>query len=464
MTGARVNGDVSFWYAGRGGPPPYRPALPGDVDADVCIVGAGYTGLWTAYYLAKAAPALRIVVLEREFAGFGASGRNGGQLTGGLEYNREKYAKARGHEAVVAMERALRQTVDEVIAVAAQEEIDADIVKGGILRVATNPAQWSRIRHEQQVGETWGVGPEEAMLLDRGATLRRVRVAGALGSRFQPDAARIQPAKLARGLAGTVERLGVPIYERTAVTELRAAQAVTATGSVRAPLIVRATEGFTPQLPGMRRSWLPMNSAIIVTDPLPDRLWDELGWAGFETLGDAAHGYVYAQRTADGRVAIGGRGVPYRYGSRTDHAGRTQDATIAMLATMLGRLFPPLRGAPIAHAWCGVLGVPRDWCATVGLDRRTGAAWAGGYVGLGLASSNLAGRTLRDLILDRETALTALPWVDRTVRTWEPEPLRWLGVHSLYRLYRAADALERRRRSGRTSGLARFADAVAGRK
>ncbi len=301
------------------------------------------------------------------------------------------------------------------------------------------------------------------MLLDREATLRRVRVAGALGSRFQPGAARIQPAKLARGLAEAVERLGVPIYERTAVTELRPAQVVTATGSVRAPLIVRATEGFTPQLPGMRRTWLPMNSAMIVTDPLPERLWDELGWAGFETLGDAAHGYVYAQRTADGRVAIGGRGVPYRFGSRTDNAGRTQDATIAMLGAMLGRLFPPLRGAPIAHAWCGVLGVPRDWCATVGLDRRTGAAWAGGYVGLGLASSNLAGRTMRDLILDRETALTALPWVDRTVRTWEPEPLRWLGVHSLYRIYHAADALERRGGSGRTSSLARFADAVAGR-
>jgi glycine/D-amino acid oxidase-like deaminating enzyme len=215
---------------------------------------------------------LRIVVVEREFAGFGASGRNGGQLTGGLEYNREKYAKARGREAVVAMERALRETVDEVIAVAAGEGIDADIVKGGILRVATNPAQWSRARHEQRIGEGWGVAPDEAVLLDRDATLGRVRVAGALGSRFQPGAARIQPAKLARGLAEAVERLGVSIYERTAVTELRPAQVVTATGSVRAPLIVRATEGFTPQLPGLRRSWLPMNSAMIVTDPLPNRL------------------------------------------------------------------------------------------------------------------------------------------------------------------------------------------------
>ncbi len=463
MSTARVNGGVSFWYAALGGPPPYRPALTTDVDADVCIVGAGYTGLWTAYYLARAEPGLRIVVVEREFAGFGASGRNGGQLTGGLEYNREKYAKARGHPAVVAMERALRDTVDEVIAVADRERIDADIVKGGHLRVATSPAQWARLRHEQRRGERWGVGPADAVLLDRGETLRRLRIAGAQGSRFQPDAARLQPAKLVRGLADVVAALDVPIFENTPVLEIRPRQVVTARGSVHAPIVVRATEGFTPQLPGMRRSWLPMNSAMIVTDPLPDRLWEEVGWAGVETLGDAAHGYIYAQRTADGRVAIGGRGIPYRYGSRTDVLGRTQDSTIGMLAAMLGRLFPPLRGAPIAHAWCGVLGVPRDWCATVGVDRATGIAWAGGYVGLGLASSNLAGRTLRDLILERGTALTALPWVDRTVRKWEPEPLRWLGVHSLYRVYRAADAVERRRRGERTSALARIADAVAGR-
>ena len=463
MITARVNGDVSFWYAALGGPPPYRPALTTDVEADVCIIGAGYTGLWTAYYLARAEPALRVVVVEREFAGFGASGRNGGQLTGGLEYNREKYAKAHGRDAVLAMERTLRDTVDEVIAVAGREGIDADIVKGGNLRVATSPAQWARLRHEQGRGERWGVGPQDAVLLDRGETLRRVRIAGAQGSRFRPDAARIQPAKLVRGLADAVAALDVPIFEDTAVLDVRPRQVVTARGSVRAPVVVRATEGFTPQLPGMRRSWLPMNSAMIVTDPLPHGLWDELGWAGAETLGDAAHGYVYAQRTADGRVAIGGRGVPYRFGSATDDVGRTQDSTIAMLGAMLGRLFPPLRGVPIAHAWCGVLGVPRDWCATVGVDRATGSAWAGGYVGLGLASSNLAGRTLRDLILDRETDLTVLPWVDRRVRKWEPEPLRWLGVHSLYRIYRAADALEHRRRNERTSALARLADVVAGR-
>jgi glycine/D-amino acid oxidase-like deaminating enzyme len=204
-----------------------------------------------------------------------------------------------------------------------------------------------------------------------------------------------------------------------------------------------------------------MNSSMIATEPLTDEQWAAIGWEGRETLGDMAHAYMYAQRTADGRIALGGRGVPYRFGSRTDNDGRTQPGTVEALRDILVAFFPVLAGVRVAHAWSGVLGVPRDWCATVTLDRTTGLGWAGGYVGSGVATTNLAARTLRDLILARDTPLTRLPWVGHRSRAWEPEPLRWLGIHGVYALYRTADRAEER--TQRPSPIARVADLVSGR-
>jgi glycine/D-amino acid oxidase-like deaminating enzyme len=299
-------------------------------------------------------------------------------------------------------------------------------------------------------------------LLSAEESRARVGVAGTLGGYWHPHCARIQPAKLVRGLARAVERLGVRIFEGTGVSEIRPGVARLAHGEVRAPVVLRATEGFTAGLRGERRTWLPMNSSLIVTEPLPASFWAEVGWAHRDTLGDLAHVYVYAQRTADDRIAIGGRGVPYRYGSRVDRAGGTPERTVRQLREMLLRLFPAARGAGIAHAWSGVLAVPRDWAATVAYDRRTGLGLAGGYVGTGVTAANLAGRTLADLVLERDTGLVHLPWVDRAARRWEPEPLRWLAVRSIYGAYRAADRAERRG-GPRTSPLARVADVVAGR-
>lgn len=205
-----------------------------------------------------------------------------------------------------------------------------------------------------------------------------------------------------------------------------------------------------------------MNSSMIVTASLSEATWEEIGWRAGETLGDSAHTFMYAQRTADDRIAIGGRGVPYRYGSRIDKNGETPVGTITELRQVLEDFFPMLGDVAIEHAWSGVLGVPRDWCATVGLDRATGMAAAGGYVGHGVTTTNLAGRTLRDLILGHDSDLTSLPWVDWHSRAWEPEPLRWLGVRSLYLAYRAADRAEASRRST-TSHIARAADIISGR-
>ncbi|WP_030855384.1 NAD(P)/FAD-dependent oxidoreductase [Streptomyces sp. NRRL F-4474] len=457
-----INGGISFWYATDHSAPaaPPRAPLTAHTTADVVIVGGGYTGLWTAYYLKQAAPDLRVTVLEQRFCGYGASGRNGGWLYNGIA-GRDRYAALHGPQAARHLQQAMNATVAEVVDVAAKEGIDADIHRGGVLEVARTPAQLGRLRAFHAAELAFGETDRE--FHDAAATRARIDIADAVGSSWSPHGARINPLKLVRGLAGACERLGVVIHESTPVTEISAGKAVTPYGTARAPYVLRCTEGFTAALRGQKRSWLPMNSSMIATAPLPAETWAQLGWSGREVLGDMAHAYMYAQRTADDRIAIGGRGVPYRFGSRTDHDGRTGPATVDSLRDLLFSFFPVLAGTEITHAWSGVLGVPRDWCATVTLDRATGVGWAGGYVGSGVATSNLAGRTLRDLVLGESTALTGLPWVNHRVRRWEPEPLRWLGVQALYAAYRAADRREAATRTPRTAPLARLADRVSGR-
>jgi glycine/D-amino acid oxidase-like deaminating enzyme len=445
----QVTDAPSWWWADLGGLPAPRPALDGDREADVCVVGAGYTGLWTAYELLRADPSLSVVVLEREVAGFGASGRNGGWVLGEVSTGSRQRAEA-GEAAVAALERAIQETVDEVGAACAREGIDCDFVKGGSLTVAQTEPQLARLR-EAPRGELLGVDEAAA----------RIRVAGLRGARYTPHCARVQPAKLVRGLAEAVERHGGTIHERTAALDIAPRSVRTATGTVRARWVVRATEGYTAALPGFERALLPLSSSMIVTEPLDAGTWARIGWEGCETLDDAAHAYIYAQRTADGRIAIGGRGRPYRFGSGTDRAGEIPDATVRRLRARLTRLFPVLRGVRLDGAWTGVFGVARDWAAAVHCDRDSGLAWAGGYAGEGVAAANLAARTLRDLILDRDTELARLPWVGHHARGWEPEPLRWLAVQTVYGAFRAADALEDR--TGRSSWLAGAAGALAGR-
>ncbi len=456
------NGEVSYWWQ-RHGIPARRPALPGSTEADVCIVGAGFTGLWTAYYLKRADPALRIVMLEANFAGYGASGRNGGWVTSALPGSRAKYARGpRGRDGVRDLEQHLRDTVDEVARVCAAEGIDAGLVKGGELSVATSAAQDARLRHRLEEERAWGDGPGIVRYLEGPELAGRLRVQGAVGALYSPHCARVQPADLVAGLAGVVGAAGVQLYEATPVTSISPGLARTPAGDVRAPYILRCTEGFTADIPGQHRTLLPMNSAMIVTGPLSDEAWQRIGWDGCETLGDEAHAYIYAQRTADGRIALGGRGIPYRFGSGIDHDGAIATSTIAQLGRILRRMFPAATPAGLEHAWCGVLGVPRDWCATVTLDAQAGLGWAGGYSGHGVAASNLAGRTLADLVRGVPSALTTLPWVGHRSPRWEPEPARWAGVHGLYTLYRAADRLEGTGRSDRTSVLAKAGDLISG--
>ena len=455
-----INGNVSHWWQQIGGTPSPRPGLPGDLTADVAIVGAGYTGLWTAYYLKQAKPELRVVVIEQHHAGYGASGRNGGWLTSAMTGGREQYVATHGRDAAERFQAEMNHTVDEVIRVAQAEGIDADIKKGGEFNVAYTPAQEKRIRAFAAAEQQWK--HTDLQLLEAEEAKAKINVARTRAAVWHPHAARIQPAKLASGLAAACERAGVEIYEGTRVIEIAPHKLHTTHGTVTADYVVRATEGFTAGLKGLRRLWLPMNSSLIATEPLSPEVWDELHWNQGEVLGDFAHVYMYAQRTADDRIAIGGRGVPYKYGSKTDLDGQTSLATVETLSEILHRFFPATRGADIDHVWSGVLGVPRDWAATVGLDRETGIAWGGGYVGTGVTTTNLAGRTIADLILGRESDLVTLPWVNHRVRKWEPEPLRWIATKGLYTAYGMADRSELAGRQS-TSPIAHIADVITGR-
>lgn len=428
-----------------------RPPLGGDVAVDVAIVGAGFTGLWTALALKIADPALRITVLEREVAGFGASGRNGGWCSAALPMSLASIAERHGRAGAVAMQRAMFATVDEVLATAASEGIDCDAAKGGHLHAARSPAQLPRLAAEISDARSWGFGEDVVRLLDRDEATERIAVTGLLGATYTPHCAAINPAKLVRGLARAAERRGVTIHEGTPVDAIQPGRARTPHGVVSAEVIVRATEAYTAQLPGAGRDLVPLYSLMIVTEPLPDDVWAGIGWADRETFDDARRLIIYAQRTADGRIALGGRGAPYHFRSGVRPEHDRDPGVHASLRSVLVELFPALTGVRITHEWGGPLGAPRDWHCSVGLDRATGLAWAGGYVGDGVATTNLAGRTLADLITGKDTDLTRLAWVGHRSRRWEPEPFRWLGINALLKLPAGADAKELR--TGRPARL-----------
>ena len=411
----------SLWQSELAAP---RPALTGDTAVDVAIVGAGYTGLWTAYALKRADPSVRVAICEREVAGFGASGRNGGWCSAFF-----------AGSAYRAMRPAMIETLDEIETTITKEGIDCDWARGGTIAVATRPAHVERLRAGLVDDESW-LDPVESRVF--------IGCTPNLGAKFSPHCAAIHPAKLVRGLAQAVESLGVPIYEQTAVTGIDSRRLLTTRGTVRADVVVRATEAFTPG-----RVVIPVYSLMIATEPLSPEFWSDAGLANRTTFTDARHNIIYGQRTADDRIAFGGRGAPYHFNSRIEPTFDTNTRVHDGLERTLRSLFPKLGSAKITHRWGGAVAIPRDWQPSVGFDRTTGFAWAGGYVGDGVATTNLAGRTLADLILGNDSDLVHLPWVDHRSPQWEGEPWRWLGVNAARLLVDSIDRAEARGRDPR---------------
>jgi glycine/D-amino acid oxidase-like deaminating enzyme len=445
---------LSFWHDTVPGSLAPGAPLPGDIEADVAIAGAGFTGLWTAYYLNKRDPTLRIALCERQIAGYGASGRNGGWCSALFPASLTKLGRMAGKAGAVGQYLAMQETVDEVGRVAAAEGIDCHWAKGGTVMLARSPVQLERARDEVSEAREFGFGEEDLRLLSAAEASAMAAATNVAGGTFTPHCAAIHPARLVRGLAEVVRQRGVGVYEGTEVLALRPGSLVTTHGTVRARYVIRATEGYTAGLSGQRRAIAPVYSLMVATAPLSEAAWDSLGLAGRPTFGDLRHLIIYGQRTADGRLAFGGRGAPYHLGSAVRPGFDRVPAVFADLRRTLAELFPALADVPITHSWGGPIGVPRDWCASVGLDRRTGVGWAGGYVGDGVATTNLAGRTLADLITGADSPIVRLPWVGHRSPAWEPEPLRWLGLNAGLQAMSLGDRSEAR--TGRPSRAAGF--------
>jgi glycine/D-amino acid oxidase-like deaminating enzyme len=433
-----------------------RHSLRGDVDVDVAIVGGGYTGLWTARELLRRDPHLRVCVLEARVCGFGASGRNGGWVSALFPAPATSVIDAYGIDAYTRQRLLLQGAVTSLGAAAREEGIDCDFAQGGTLSFARSQLQEDRTRHYVAHAAEHGVGEDDLRWLGPSQLRAIAWLDGARGAAYSPHCARIQPARLARGLAEAVERRGATVYENTPVTRIlagnasRRAQVISVQGTVRADYVVRATEGFTPTMSRQRRSVVPLYSLMIATEPLPDAWWADYGFGTFPTFNDERHLLVYGQRTADNRLAFGGRGSPYHFGSTVEPRYDTNESVFTQLTSSLRELFPTL-DAEVTHRWGGPLAMPRNKFPSVRVDHDSGLAAVGGYTGDGVTLSYVCANALADLIVSPnvETPYNSLPFVQVPTRRWEVEPLRWIGINTGIALATWADHHERSR--GRAS-------------
>lgn len=456
------NGELGFWMAGLADNRPAYPRFTDHDSVDLAIIGGGYTGLWAAYFAKKIEPSLSVAVFEAEQIGYGASGRNGGWLSALIPGNRATFTRISGGG--VDASRALQQEfiagVDSVLDILHAEGINADQHKGGALVAAHTRAGLGRLVTRRDADLKYGLTADEVQLLTQEEFQSRINIATVHGGLYYKHCARLHPAKLVYGLADTLTDMGVSIYEGSRVGSIDGTTLRLDGGRVTAAKTFICTEGYSGQLLGSR-TLIPINSSMIVTQPLSEDAWRQLGWNGLQCLSDSAHTFVYAQRTSDGRIAIGGRGMPYRYASGTGDTGATAQATVDLISHKLGSFFPGVE-FEVDHAWSGVLGVTRDWNGGVHWNPASGIGSSSGYAGHGVTAAYVGGRTLAELAFEQKTERTTLPWVGYRARKWEPEPIRWLGVHTMYRLFGLADQWEERRDSHKTSILARFGSRLAG--
>jgi len=419
-----------------------RDSLVSNIDVDIAIVGAGYSGLWTAYYLKKLRPDARVAVIESNQVGFGASGRNGGWCSGFLPMTLLELEKQHNRQAAIEMCRQSFATIDEIERIIADENIDCDFHRGGTIHGATNAVQRTRVIEAVKELHSYGFSENDSRMLTLEEARDRINISGLLASSYTPHCAAIHPVKLVSGLAKVVERMGVKIYENSRVDEINSGTLNLKHSIVRAEVVVRATEGFTSQIKHHRRTLAPLYSYMVATEPLTKSQRDEIGWQNRETYHDARNMIIYVQITRDGRIAFGGRGAPYHFGSRVKPNYDNHDEIHQKIISSMHDVFPLTKDLKITHRWGGPLGVPRNWQPSVNYDPRLGLASLGGYVGDGVAAANLAARTLAHLVVGDDHPLTNLAWVNHPSRKWEVEPLRYFGINGLLRLSNSMDKYE----------------------
>jgi glycine/D-amino acid oxidase-like deaminating enzyme len=441
----------SLWWSTLDAPVTPRAALDRHLDVDVAIIGGGFTGLWTARELKRRDPMLRVVVLEKEVCGFGASGRNGGWASAFYPLGDEAIISRHGRDAFDRLRRQLQRGVRALGQAIASDGITADFAHGGTLDFARSELQARRLQQHVRDARELGYAAEDLVWLDDREASDRGKVAGALGATYSPHCARLHPARLVRGLAEVNERLGVEIYENSQVTRIvgskgaSAAEVATAGGSVHARFVVRATEGFTPTLAHQRRSVAPIFSLMIASEPQSRDFWDQAGFGHYETFADDRHLIIYGQRTSDDRIAFGGRGAPYHFGSTIEPRFDESPKVFGLLEATLRELFPHLEG-DVAYRWGGPLAMARDQSPSVLVDHGSGLASAGGYTGDGVVMSYVAANALADLLTapDVPTDYTSLPFVQHRSKPWEFEPFRWLGINTALGAAGWADRVEER--------------------
>jgi len=433
----------SFWLETAGENLLPRPSLTASLDVDVAILGAGYSGLWTAYYLLRENPGLRVAVVEKEIVGFGASGRNGGWCSPRFPVTPAMLKRRYGRDAARSLMLAMHDAVEEIGRVCAEENIDAHFHRGGNLTLARGIHHLPLLRATRDGYERLGLGDRYRWLSPE-ETSERVKVTKVLGALYSSEGASVHPGRLVRGLARAVERHGGVIYERTAVTDFETGgtpRLLTPAGELRAnKAIILAGEAYLTRLRKLHRSLLPMYSLITLTAPLTKEQWTQIGWQNGESISSCRYTVDYLTKTSDGRILFGSRGAPYAFGSKISDEMDRHARTHADIQRAVVDWFPALQGVEFTHAWGGPVGMPRDWMPTVCFDSSTRIGTAHGYTGQGVATTNLAARLLAGLVAQKSTGLESLPLHRTWSPNWELEPLRWLAVRYLQSAFLRIDS------------------------
>lgn len=432
----------SFWLETCGEDLPPRPALQHSIEVDVAILGGGYTGLWTAYYLLNADPHLKVAVFEKEIIGYGASGRNGGWCSSKFPVTPAMLERRYGTGAARLLMLAMKGAVEEVSRVCEKEEIEAHFHKGGVLTLARGEHHVPMLRSTMAAYERLGLGSWVKLMSPQEAS-EHIRVTKVSAALLQTENASIHPGRLVRGLGRTIERRGAVVYEQTPVLDFQPGatpRLITPAGEARArKAIVLAGESYLSRFPKLHRTVLPVYSLIALTEPLSAEQWNLIGWQNCESVASCNYTVDYLTRTWDGRILFGSRGAPYRLGSKiTDEQDRHAE-THARIENLTREWFPMLQATKFTHHWGGPVGMPRDWMPMTHFDPVTKIATARAYTGQGVSTTNLTGRILAELITGRTTELSALPITQRRSPLWEREPLRWLAVRYMQNAFQRID-------------------------
>jgi len=452
--------NASLWYSQRSQDPTiFNGALESDLNVDLAIVGGGFTGLWTAYYANKLDPTLRIAIIESEFVGFGASGRNGGWVSALFPAHFTSLARATSRDAARRMHQSMVANISDIGQVAHSHNWDIDWAHGGTVVAARSALQNDRALADVKEFADWGF-PDDLIYLSANETRDRINATDVVGATFTPHCAAIDPYKLVNQLSTFLHSRGVSIFEGTQALRIAPGKVLTTGGTVHAPNIIRATEGYTKTLHGEKRSIAPVYSLMVATQTLSASNWENIGLGERETFSDYRNLIIYGQRTADDRIAFGGRGAPYHFNSKISPHQDMNSSVHHELRTTLIDMFPVLAGVEFTNAWGGPLGIARDWWASCNFDPTTGLGSSGGYVGDGVGTAHLGGKTLAHLITETQSELTTLPWVNHVSRKWEPEPLRWIGANLGLQVMQRADSYEQK--TGKNSRSAAYMSRMLG--